>query len=38
MKMMLLLPPQLVVAIFLVLLRSGKTNGHIELLLMLGKY
>ena len=37
MKMMLLLPPQLVVAIFLVLLRSGKTNGHIELL-MLGKY
>ena len=33
MKMMLLLPPQLVVAIFLVLLRSGKTNGHMELLL-----
>ena len=30
MKMMLLLP-QLVVAIFLVLLRSGKTNGHMEL-------
>lgn len=30
MKMMLLLPPQLVVAIFLVLLRSGSANYHVD--------